>query len=97
MDLNTSVYLLKSLQDFIESLRSDFDRFEERGECLTGTFHYQQKVVRKRRKNVRLTQIGDRLIEVDDVMAKDKFRLDSFFPMVDTLHSALQERVSAYG
>ena len=96
MDLNTSVHLLKSLKVFIESLRSEFDRFEEGGKCLTGIFHYHEEVGRKRRKNVRLTPLGDTLIDGDAVMGKDKFRLDSFFPLIDMLLSALQTRVSAY-
>ena len=95
MDLNTSVHLLKSLKVFIESLRSEFDRFEEGGKCLTGIFHYHEEVGRKRRNNVRLTPLGDTLIDEDAVMGKDKFRLDSFFPLIDMLLSALQTRVSA--
>ena len=73
---------------FIGSLRNDFDRFEERGKCLTGTFHYHEEVVRKRRKNVRLTPLVDTLIEVDDEMTKDKFKLDNFSPWL-TLYSRL--------
>ena len=43
MDLNTSVYLLKSLQGFIESLRNDFDRFEEEGSALQVHFTIMKK------------------------------------------------------
>ena len=80
MDLNTSVHLLKSLKVFIETLQSEFDRFKERGKCLTGIFHYHEEVGRKRRNKVRLTLLCDTLIDEDAVIGKDEFRLDSFLP-----------------
>ena len=50
MDLNTATELLRSLGDFVHSLRSQFTAFENEGKDL-GTDSYKGESRRKRKRN----------------------------------------------
>ena len=43
LDINNAVFLLTSLQEFISSLRSQFDFFERCGQELSGVNSYKPK------------------------------------------------------
>lgn len=101
MDLNTAVRLLKSLEQFVQAQRSEFDKFEENGKKLTSATQYINVAMRRRRPNVRLQPLGDAQTQSvdDDVTAtagKDQFRRDSFLPVLDMLISSLHRRRCSY-
>ena len=53
MTLNRATYFLKGLHDFIKLLRSQFQKFKERGQALSGCHHYTDEISRKKRRKVR--------------------------------------------
>ena len=57
IDLNTAVYLLQSLETFVQSLRYRFDEFEQRGKDTSGAEEYTKQRQRTRRCNVRLNPL----------------------------------------
>ena len=50
MTLNGTTNLLQGLHDFIKLLRSQFQKFEGRGQVLSGGHHYTDKISRKEEK-----------------------------------------------
>ena len=54
MALNRATNLLQGLHNFIQLLRSQFQKFEGRGQVLSGCHHYTEKISRKKRRKVRL-------------------------------------------
>ena len=59
MTLNRATNLLRGLHDFIQHLRFQVQKFEERGQVLSGCHHYTEEISRKkRRKKVRLDSKG---------------------------------------
>jgi hypothetical protein len=96
LDLNTAVNLLKSLEMFVKSLRDRFDEFERDGAQHSGTTEYAQQNQRFRRANVRLDPLDYGHTPEVQLLPRDRFRTNSFLPVIDMLMSALSTRVSAY-
>ena len=59
MTLNKATNFLCGLHDFIQVLRSQFQKFEGRGQVLSGCHHYTEKISRKKRRKVRLDSKGE--------------------------------------
>ena len=59
MTLNRATNLLWSLHDFIQLRRSQFQKFEGRGQVLSGCHHYTEEILRKKRRKVRLDRKGE--------------------------------------
>lgn len=96
LDLNTAVNLLKSLETFVKSLPGRFEEFESVGAQNSGTTEYAQQNQRVRRANVRLNPLDYGYTSEVHLSPRDRFRIDSFVPVIDMLVSALSTRVSAY-
>ncbi|XP_065684519.1 uncharacterized protein LOC105845816 isoform X1 [Hydra vulgaris] len=92
MDLNTATELLRSLGDFVHSLRSQFTALEKEEKDL-GTDSYKGKSRRKRKRNQRW-DYGDS--EDLELSPSDKFKVQCFLPIVDQLLVALKQRANAY-
>lgn len=95
--LNTSIACLKSLQCFIEQKRSEFDHYEKAGKEISGAQQYSQENKRLRRHNVRLNPL-DQPISVEATFSSpaQKFRVEQYIPIFDTLNSSLTQRIAAY-
>ena len=50
MTLNRATNLLRGLHDFIQHLRSQFQKFEGRGQVLSGCHHYTEEISKKKKK-----------------------------------------------
>ena len=59
MTLNRTTNLLQGLHDFIQLLRSQFQKFEGRGQVLSGCHHYTEEISRKKSRKVRLDSEGE--------------------------------------
>ncbi|XP_066945278.1 uncharacterized protein [Macrobrachium rosenbergii] len=92
LDLNNAVSLLNSLQDFVSSLRSEFDDFEEQGKELSETNTYEEET---RRKQKRKKQFDESSGEETRMSRKEKFRVEVFLRIIDHLNTALVYRASA--
>ena len=87
LDINNAVFLLTSLQEFISSLRSQFDSFERCGQELSGVNSYKPKRGRTSHLNE---------AESNDFVARENFRVESFFVIIDKLTVAMSDRIRAY-
>jgi hypothetical protein len=96
LDLNTAVNLLKSLETFVKSLPDRFEEFESVGARNSGTTEYAQQNQRVRKANVRLNPLDYGHTPEVQLSPRERFRIDSFVPVIDMLLSALSTRVSAY-
>ena len=91
-----SVTQLKSLEIFVSSRRGRFDEFERDGAQHSDTTEYAQQNQRIRRSNVRLNPLDYGHTPGVQLSPRDRFRAESFLPVIDMLSSALSTRVSEY-
>ena len=77
MALNRATNLLQGLHDFIQLLRPQFQKFEGRGQVLSGCYHYTEEISRKKRIKVRLDSEGES--EDTSLDPSSRFFLLSFF------------------
>jgi hypothetical protein len=93
--LNTATSLLKSLLDFVQSLREVFQDCEEEGKAYSKCEVY--KVERSRNKR-RPTQAddGDGEDALTSLSPSHCFKVTVFYVVIDKLVSALHHRLSAY-
>lgn len=102
LDLNSAVSLFDGLIDFTASQRSRFQYFETKGKELTGNAMYLEETRRKRKRNAQmddyvLHSVSGSPAENNEVETlADRFRVDSFLPIVDKLVTALTNRRAAY-
>lgn len=96
LNLNSAVAVLKSLVDFVQKLREEFDIFEESGKLLLGSQEYAAEQRRTRRRNVRLESFDDSGTESADLSPKEVFCRSVFLQCVDKLLSCLKYRLAAY-
>ena len=82
MDLN----LLSGLQEFVQSLASEFDRFEESGKQLIGDGTYKEDTTRKQKQK---REFDESLSEEFERSGFDKFRTEVFMRIIDQLNTAL--------
>ncbi|CAH0563071.1 unnamed protein product [Brassicogethes aeneus] len=94
MILSTALNLLKSLTSFVESKRDAFDSYETAGKELSDVQEYQNSRVRS--LNVPLKPIDYGKASAVQLSPKEKFRTESFLPVIDRLIVSLRERMSAY-
>ena len=85
--LNGATNLLQGLHDFIQLLRPQFQKFEGRGQVLSGCHHYK-------RRNVRLDSEGES--EETLLHPSSRFKVDSYFPIIDQILSSMKTRIEAY-
>ena len=94
MTLNKATNLLQGLHDFIQLLRPQFQKFEGRGQVLSGCHHYTEEILRKRRRKVSLDSEG----ESEDTLLdpSSRFEVDSYLPIIDQILSSMKTRIEAY-
>ena len=93
MTLNRATNLLRGLHDFILLLRHQFQKFEGRGQVLSGCHHYTAEVSRKKRRKVRLH--SEEESEDTSLDRSSRFEVDSYLPIVDQILSSMKTRVEA--
>ena len=86
--------MLQGLHDFIQLLRFQFQKFEGRGQVLSGCHHYTQEISRKKRRKVRLESEGES--EDTSLDPSSKFEVDSYLPIIDQILSSTKLRIEAY-
>ena len=94
MTLNRTTNSLQGLHDFIQLLRLQFQKFEGRGQVLSGCHHYTEEISRKKRRKVRLDSEG----ESEDTLLdpSSRFEVDSYLPIMDQILSSMKSRIAAY-
>src|ERR1043165_3622367 len=89
--------MLQSLEHFVQELRSQFSKIEQKCKILYQNDAYQQEHKRQMKRNKKWDY---RDAEADDadagLMPSDKFKIHTFLPIMDKLLSAMNQRISAY-
>ena len=96
LDLNTAVASLTSLKDYVASKRDSFDTYEKQGEELSGSADYVQTKTRHKRRNVRLNPLDYGHAEEVQLSPSEKYRTESFLPVIDKFIASLDQRLQAY-
>jgi len=96
-DVNLSVVisLLQSLKQFTTELRDQFSVFESQAKVIAKDADYADSTSRKRKRSIRFTCFEG--AAPDTVLTgSDKFKVDTYLPVIDSLCQALSHRLSAY-
>jgi len=93
--LDVATNLLTSLDDFINNLRDKFDDFESSAKEKNPESDYKDLSQRKRVKSSRQSFFDGSGSSVQ-LYGKDKFKVETFFPIIDTLSVHLKQRLSLY-
>jgi len=94
-DLNTAVYLLQSLEAFVQSRCAiDSTSLDKEGRILLEEYTKQHQ--RTRRRNVPLNPLDYEYGAEVQRTHKNEFKGDCFLPVIDMLLSSLANRISAY-
>ena len=93
IDLCTAVALLKSLHQFLSEQRSKekFTHFCDRGQVLCDSIGFSEKRLRRPKRTPDDT--SDKGITFN---IYDKFRIQTYFPILDALMNDLNRRIKAY-
>ena len=85
MDLNEAVKLLRSLNNYVASLRDAFEDFEEKGKIkidLENEPVYKEDTQRNEQRSVKLSRDGGNSEDTASP-GRENFRVTVFPPMVD--------------
>lgn len=93
MDAATKLYA--SLIDYISNARNNFDQYELAAKEKIPNADYKDKSERKRIRSTRITFVEGSSSSVQ-LNGKEKFRVDTFIPIIDTLYAHLKKRSAAY-
>ena len=94
MTLNRATNLLQGLHDFIQLLRPQFEKFEGRGQVLSGCHHYTEEISRKKRRKVRLNSEGES--EDTPLDPSSRFEVDLYLRIIDHILSSMKTGIEAY-
>ena len=89
IDISTAFVLLKSLQTVIQTIRDNFDVYEQKGINKTHNHDYKDSKSRKRKK-----QYDDATSA--DFTDREAFKVKTFIPITDKLMQELSRRIAAY-
>lgn len=96
MNLYVAVCLLKSLWSYLCSMREKFDDFYEKSKNLFEKLdHENVNTPRQKKRSVRLTRNEGPSSETN-FTAEEQLKVEVFLPIIDSLCSNLQRRLSAY-
>ncbi|XP_065672030.1 zinc finger MYM-type protein 1-like [Hydra vulgaris] len=93
LDLYTASSMLLSLIDFVKNLRNDFTRFENESKKLS-SFVENDYSDKNKRKLIKKLSKGEN--QVDSLSVSDKFRVNTFFVIIDKLVTQLTIRSDGY-
>ena len=84
--LSTCAELYSSLVDFLSEIRDEFDEFDQQAKATLTNINY--RAVTRRQRNA-----PDALSELS---SKERFKINSFIPMLDALKANLRKRANVY-
>jgi len=94
VDIGIAVELYRSLINFVESLRSDemFEMYVEKAKCIiVGEYEFESK-----RNYKRKLQFGESKENEVIMTGKNKFRVETYYVILDRVRSELEKRHLAY-
>ncbi|KAL4721689.1 hypothetical protein ACJJTC_018206 [Scirpophaga incertulas] len=93
--LDVATNLLTSLYDFITNLRDKFDNFESSAKENNPESDYKDLSQRTRRRSSRQSFFDGSAPSVQ-LNGKERFNVETFLPIIDTLSVHLKQRQSSY-
>ena len=84
--LSTCAELYSSLVDFLSKIRDEFDKFDQQAKATLPNKNYRAVARRQRNAPGALSELS----------SKDRFRINSFIPMLDALEVNLKRRATVY-
>lgn len=93
VDLITASKMLESLVLFVQNLRNDFSKFEEKAKSLSPRINsdYTDKSTRCVTK-----KLADGELQEENLRGSDKFRIQTYYVIIDKLSTELEKRSTAY-
>lgn len=95
MDIDCAAKLLGSLKTYFQELREEFSLYEMKANERFPDSEYAEKGKRERKRGQRLTS-NDGPGEEVLPNVREKFKIESFLPIIDTLIAELTRRGTAY-
>lgn len=95
LTMDVAINLLKSLVSFLNNARNEFDKYESAAKLKFPEADYKDITHRQVKRSSRLT-FFDGSSEAVHSSGKDRFKVEVFIPIIDTLVSQLQQRSAAY-
>ncbi|XP_025194272.1 uncharacterized protein LOC112593901 [Melanaphis sacchari] len=93
MDVATKLFA--SLNEYISRARNNFDQYESAAKEINPNSDYKDKLQRKKIRNTRITFLEEPS-ETVQLNGKEKFYVETFFPIIDTLYRHLKQRSESY-
>jgi len=93
LELQSAIKLLTSLLEFLMSLRNQFEVFENKAKNKVENTEYHDE---QKREHMRRKQINDGNAEDGALRGSQKFKVETYLPIIDKLCSALSHRIEAY-
>lgn len=95
-NLSSVVLIIESLKGFIQSLRNEFDTFEGEAKFEFPEAEYAATSQRNRQRSVRMKRFEGNAPDAVITDPSTKFRVETFYPIIDSLVSGLETRGGAY-
>lgn len=95
MTMDVATKLFASLADYISSARSNFDQYESAAKEKNPNADYKDNSQRKGIRSTRITFL-EGPSETVQLNGKEKFRIETFLPIIDTLDAHLKQRSESY-
>lgn len=89
------IKLYESLISYVNNARNNFDQYETAAKEKNQDAAYNDKFERNRIRSTRIT-FFEGSSETIHLRGKEKFRVDTFIPIIDTLNTHLKKRSAAY-
>jgi len=95
IELTPAICLLKSLNEFLHARRENFDFYEQQAcdRCGNSTYKSESRRMPKRKKR---DNDGNATDATEGMTGQQKFKVNTFYVIIDQLRSALQKRIEAY-
>lgn len=95
MTMDVAINLLTSLVNLIDSIRNNFDEFESSAKEKYPDADYKDNSQRKRARSSRVIFFDGSAPSIE-LSGKDKFKVETFLPVMDTLTVHLKRRLESY-
>lgn len=95
VNLSVAVKMLKSLIVFIREKRDGFDDYESKSKAKSVVKEYHD-TQRRQTKRSSILAFADGGCSNEELLGREKFRVETFLPIIDTLVSSLELRSKAY-
>ncbi|XP_060874012.1 uncharacterized protein LOC132947797 [Metopolophium dirhodum] len=93
MDVATKLFA--SLSEYISNARNNFDQYESAAKEINPNSDYKDKFQRIRIRSTRITFL-ENPSETVQLSGKEKFYVETFLPIIDTLNTHLMQRSESY-